>query len=52
MLTQTPADATVPEIYHRAFALVDITNTGETSVNGLSRVLGSSSLPASTVEKV
>lgn len=46
------ADATVPAIYHQAFALVDTGNTGETSVNGLLRVLGVSSLSASTIDKV
>ncbi|KAI0731335.1 hypothetical protein C8Q76DRAFT_718528 [Earliella scabrosa] len=45
-------DATVPAIYSRAFATVNPTNTGETSVNALSRVLGTSSLPASTVDKI
>ncbi|KAJ3555989.1 hypothetical protein NM688_g2277 [Phlebia brevispora] len=45
-------DATVPSVYHEAFAAVDTTNIGETSVNGLSRVLGTSSLPASTIEKI
>ena len=46
------ADATVPSIYHRSYAAVDPGNTGETSVNALSRVLNTSSLPASTIEKV
>lgn len=46
------AGATVPAIYYQAFAAVDIDNIGETSVNGLSRVLVTSSLPASTIEKV
>ncbi|KAI1793531.1 hypothetical protein LXA43DRAFT_1001149 [Ganoderma leucocontextum] len=45
-------DATLPLIYNRAFSAVDPTNTGETSVNALSRVLGTSSLPASTVDKI
>ncbi|KAJ6610221.1 hypothetical protein B0H10DRAFT_437803 [Mycena sp. CBHHK59/15] len=46
------ADATVPAIYNRSFQLVDPSNTGETSVNSLSRVLGTSSLPAATVDKI
>ncbi|KAF8906314.1 MVP1 domain-containing protein [Gymnopilus junonius] len=46
------ADATVPTIYHRAYAAVDPNNTGETSVNSLSRVLSTSSLPASTIDKI
>ncbi|OBZ73642.1 Sorting nexin MVP1 [Grifola frondosa] len=41
-----------PAIYNRAFAAVDSANTGETSVNALSRVLGTSSLPASTIDKI
>ncbi|PPQ91882.1 hypothetical protein CVT25_000757 [Psilocybe cyanescens] len=46
------ADATVPSIYHRAYAAVDPGNTGETSVNSLSRVLSTSSLPASTIDRI
>jgi hypothetical protein len=46
------ADATVPGIYHRAFAAVDVGGLGEVSVNALSRVLTTSSLPAATVDKV
>jgi hypothetical protein len=46
------AEATVPELYNRAFAIVDATNSGETSVNALSRVLSTSGLPATTVDKV
>ena len=46
------ADATVPSIYHRSYAAVDPMNTGETSVNALSRVLSTSSLPASTIDRV
>ncbi|KZT09942.1 uncharacterized protein LAESUDRAFT_722098 [Laetiporus sulphureus 93-53] len=45
-------DATVPAIYHQAFAAVDSDNSGETSVSALSRVLATSSLPASTIEKI
>ncbi|KAJ7612482.1 hypothetical protein DFH06DRAFT_1371182 [Mycena polygramma] len=46
------ADATVPAIYNLSFQLVDPSNTGETSVNSLSRVLGTSSLPAATIDKI
>ncbi|KAJ4469550.1 hypothetical protein J3R30DRAFT_3550973 [Lentinula aciculospora] len=46
------ADATVPSVYTRAFSAVDPGNTGETSVNSLSRVLATSSLPASTIDKI
>ncbi|KAJ3865164.1 hypothetical protein EV359DRAFT_39426 [Lentinula novae-zelandiae] len=46
------ADATVPSVYTRAFAAVDPGNIGETSVNSLSRVLATASLPASTIDKI
>ena len=46
------ADATVPAIYTKSFAAVDPSSSGETSVNSLSRVLRTSSLPATTVDKV
>lgn len=46
------AGATVPAIYHRAFAAVDRSGLGDTSVNSLSRVLAASGLPASTVDRV
>lgn len=46
------AEATVPDSYNRAFAVVDATNSGETSVNALSRVLSTSGLPATTVDKI
>ncbi|KAJ7504358.1 hypothetical protein B0H11DRAFT_1981877 [Mycena galericulata] len=46
------ADATVPAIYNQSFQLVDPSNTGETSVNSLSRVLGTSSLPAATIDRI
>jgi len=42
----------VPAIYQQSFSAVDPTNSGETSVNSLSRVLSTSSLPAATVDKV
>lgn len=47
-----PADASVPETYQSAFAAVDTTNTGEVSVNALSRVLATSLLPAATIDRV
>ncbi|KDQ26655.1 hypothetical protein PLEOSDRAFT_1043789 [Pleurotus ostreatus PC15] len=46
------ADATVPSIYNKAFTAVDPDGIGETSVNALSRVLGTSSLPAATIDKI
>ncbi|KAF9454352.1 hypothetical protein P691DRAFT_693036 [Macrolepiota fuliginosa MF-IS2] len=46
------ADATVPAIYHRAFATVDTSGLGETSVNSLSRVLTTSGLPAGTIDRI
>lgn len=46
-----PGEATVPSIYHEAFATVDTANIGETSVNALSRVLETSALSATTVDK-
>ncbi|KZT71962.1 hypothetical protein DAEQUDRAFT_763450 [Daedalea quercina L-15889] len=45
-------NATVPPIYIQAFVAVDDTNTGETSVSALSRVLRTSALPASTIDKI
>lgn len=51
-LESLPADATVPNIYHRAYGAVDPLGTGETSVNSLSRVLSTTSLPASTIDRV
>lgn len=46
------ADAAVPETYHTAFSAVDIINSGEVSVNALSRVLATSLLPAATIDRV
>ncbi|KXN87384.1 Sorting nexin MVP1 [Leucoagaricus sp. SymC.cos] len=46
------ADATVPTIYHRAFNAVDNSGMGETSVNSLSRVLATSGLSASTIDRI
>lgn len=45
-------DAPVPAVYAKAFAAVDPTGSGETSVSSLSRVLGTSMLPAATIDKV
>ncbi|KAK2462707.1 hypothetical protein APHAL10511_005225 [Amanita phalloides] len=45
-------DATIPLSYNRAFLAVDPTNSGELSVNALSRVLATSSLPAATIDKI
>ena len=42
----------MPSIYHVSYAAVDPGNTGEISVNALSRVLSTSSLPASTIDRV
>ncbi|EGN96804.1 hypothetical protein SERLA73DRAFT_111513 [Serpula lacrymans var. lacrymans S7.3] len=46
------ADASIPAIYHKAFSAADTSNSGETSVNALSRVLATSSLPAATVDRI
>ncbi|KAK7687879.1 hypothetical protein QCA50_009098 [Cerrena zonata] len=46
------ADSIAPAVYHQAFAAVDTTGSGETSVNGLSRVLNSSGLSATTIERI
>ncbi|EIN05981.1 hypothetical protein PUNSTDRAFT_54291 [Punctularia strigosozonata HHB-11173 SS5] len=46
------ADATVPSIYSKALVAVDPGNSGETSVSSLSRVLGTSGLGASTIDKI
>lgn len=46
------ADATAPQIYNKAFQTVDPTFSGEVSVNALSRVLATSALPATTVDRV
>ncbi|KAG2075710.1 MVP1 domain-containing protein [Suillus decipiens] len=51
-LSSVLAEATIPDSYNRAFAVVDTTNSGETSVNALSRVLSTSGLPATTVDKI
>lgn len=46
------ADATAPHSYNKAFQAVDTSFTGEVSVNALSRVLATSALPATTVDRV
>ncbi|KAI0774781.1 hypothetical protein BD413DRAFT_536392 [Trametes elegans] len=45
-------DATVPSVYHQAWSSVDPDNTGDTSVNALSRVLSTSGLSASVVDRI
>lgn len=52
IFTNAIAEATVPAIYQQSFSAVDPTNSGETSVNSLSRVLSTSSLPAAKVDKI
>ena len=42
----------MPSIYHQAYGAVDPEGFGETSVNALSRILSTSSLPASTIDRV
>lgn len=46
------ADATVPTIYTESLAAVDPSFSGETSLSSLSRVLNTSGLPASTIDRV
>ncbi|TCD71838.1 Sorting nexin mvp1 [Steccherinum ochraceum] len=45
-------EATIPAIYHQAFAAVDNVGSGETSVNALTRVLETSSVSASSIDKI
>ncbi|TDL23609.1 hypothetical protein BD410DRAFT_768122 [Rickenella mellea] len=52
VFTSVIGDALVPPIYQKAYTAVDPSNTGETTVNALSRVLGTSSLPASTIDRI
>ncbi|KAF8488383.1 hypothetical protein F5888DRAFT_1753380 [Russula emetica] len=52
IFTNAIAEATVPAIYQQSFGAVDPINSGETSVNSLSRVLSTSSLPAATIDKI
>jgi sorting nexin-8 len=42
----------VPPIYTKALNAIDPTGTGDVSVNALSRVISTSSLPAATVDRV
>ncbi|KAH8108346.1 hypothetical protein DFH11DRAFT_1634540 [Phellopilus nigrolimitatus] len=46
------ADATAPLLYHKAFSAVDSSGLGETSVNSLSRVLLTSGISASTIDRI
>ncbi|KAJ8469126.1 hypothetical protein ONZ45_g16999 [Pleurotus djamor] len=46
------ADATVPPVYNKAFSAIGPSGSGEVSVNALSRVLMTSSLPAATIDKI
>ncbi|KIY49960.1 hypothetical protein FISHEDRAFT_57853 [Fistulina hepatica ATCC 64428] len=46
------AEATVPPIYNKAYTAVDTEHMGDISVNALSRVLMTSSLPASTIDRI
>ncbi|PAV19659.1 sorting nexin mvp1 [Pyrrhoderma noxium] len=46
------ADSNAPPLYHKAFNLVDTLGTGETSVNSLSRVLLTSGVSASTIDRI
>ncbi|KAI5118686.1 hypothetical protein M0805_003623 [Coniferiporia weirii] len=46
------ADATAPPLYHKAFSAVDLSGIGETSVNSLSRVLLTSGLSASIIDRI
>jgi len=52
IFTNAIAEATVPAIYQQSFRAVDPSNSGETSVNSLSRVLSTSALPAATIDKI
>ena len=51
-MSKTADASTAPQVYHKAFMLIDPTSSGETSVGGLSRVLATSGLSASTIERV
>ncbi|TFK53402.1 hypothetical protein OE88DRAFT_1806360 [Heliocybe sulcata] len=51
-LTAVLGDATIPPIYRKAFSAVDTASTGDLSVNALSRVLSTSSLSASTIDRI
>jgi len=45
-------EATIPAIYIQAFTAADSVSSGETSVNALTRVLETSSLSASSIDRV
>ncbi|KZT18651.1 hypothetical protein NEOLEDRAFT_1103309 [Neolentinus lepideus HHB14362 ss-1] len=45
-------NATIPPVYHKAFDAINTGGTGELSVSALSRVLATSSLSASTIDKI
>ncbi|CEL62908.1 Sorting nexin MVP1 OS=Cryptococcus neoformans var, neoformans serotype D (strain JEC21 / ATCC MYA-565) GN=MVP1 PE=3 SV=1 [Rhizoctonia solani AG-1 IB] len=51
-MDSTPADATIPDGYTAAYAAVDPTGSGDTSINGLHRVLATTELPAATIERI
>ncbi|THH05409.1 hypothetical protein EW145_g4817 [Phellinidium pouzarii] len=46
------ADATAPPLYHKAYSIIDSAGIGETSVNSLSRVLLTSGVSASTIDRI
>ena len=46
------AETRVPATYAKAFALVDANSTGETSLSSLHRVVATSGIPASTIDRV
>lgn len=46
------ADATVPAIYYKSFDALEPDDSQEVSVNGLTRVLQTSGLPPSTINRV
>lgn len=45
-------NTTLPVVYLQAFEAVDPSGTGEVSVNALIRVLSTSGLPSSTIDRV
>lgn len=47
-----PDESKAPSLYHKAFAVVDPSGAGETSINSLSRVLLTSGVSASTIDRV
>ncbi|EJD07688.1 uncharacterized protein FOMMEDRAFT_143983 [Fomitiporia mediterranea MF3/22] len=46
------ADATAPPLYHKAFRAVNPSGSGETSINSLSRVLLTSGVSASIIQRI